>query len=464
MQNKEEFLPLKTYVNIVEGNALRLDWNDVVHASKLNYIMGNPPFVGARMMEQGGIQKKEVQDIFGKIKDVQDLDYVTCWYKKASEYIQGRNIEVAFVSTNSICQGSQVPILWKILLDDYTIHINFAYHTFRWNSESLTQATVHCIIVGFSNKNRDKKLLYSADGSYKIVSNITPYLTEGDDIFVTASNSTLCNVPKMSFGNQPRDGGNFIFTEEEKDELLRVEPELQKYFRVYMGADEFIKGKKRYCLWFAHITPAEIKKSKIIYNIVEKVRDFRLASKAKTTKGYAKVPHCFAQMTQPEDCNYLIVPCVSSENRRYIPIGFMNKNVISSNAVQIIPNAELYHFGILESLVHMAWMRVVAGRLKSDYRYSKDIVYNNFVWCEPTDEQKQKIEETAQKILDARALYPDSSLADLYDELTMPIELRKAHQANDRAVIAAYGFKKDITEDEIVAELFKLYEKKIKEL
>ena len=454
-----DFLPLKSYVNIVEGNALRMDWESVVPKEKLNYIMGNPPFVGARMMDQGSIQKKEVQDIFGNIKDVQDLDYVTCWYKLAAEYIKNTRIEVAFVSTNSICQGVQVPILWNVLFNNFGVHINFAYQTFKWGSESNDQAAVHCVIVGFSLFNRNKKYIYTTDRTSKIVSNISPYLTEGSDNFVVAIKDALCDVPKMIFGNQPRDGGHFILSEEEKDDLLLTEANLVQWIRPYMGADEFIKGKKRYCLWLVHASPLDIKNSRILYEKVAAVRKFREESKAKTTNGYAKVPNCFAQMTQPEGVDYLIVPSVSSERRKYIPIGFLDANTIASNAVQIVPNASLYHFGVLTSNVHMAWMRTVAGRLKSDYRYSKEIVYNTFPWPTPTKEQKAKIEQTAQAILDARNKYPECSLSVLYDATVMPPELRKAHQDNDRAVMQAYGFDiKTTTESSCVAKLMKLYQ------
>ena len=454
-----EFLPLKSYANIVEGNALRIDWETVVPKNKLNYIMGNPPFIGARMMDQGSLQKTEVQDIFGDIKDVQDLDYVTCWYKKAAMFIQNTKIEVCFVSTNSICQGAQVPILWNVLFNELGVHINFACQTFKWGSESSDQAAVHCVIIGFALFNRSKKYIYTTDKTHKIVVNISPYLTEGSDSFVVAIKDALCDVPKMIFGNQPRDGGYFILTEEEKDNILAKEPNLEKWIHPYMGAEEFIKGKKRYCLWLVNASPLDIKNSKILYERVESVRKFREESKAKTTNGYAKVPHCFAQMTQPEGVDYLIVPSVSSERRKYIPIGFLDASTISSNAVQIVPNASLYHFGVLTSNVHMAWMRTVAGRLKSDYRYSKEIVYNTFPWCNPTEEQKKRIEQTAQAILDARVKYPECSLAILYDDTIMPSKLRKAHQENDRAVMRAYGFWGKLnTESECVAELMKMYQ------
>ena len=453
-----DFLPLTSYANIVEGNALQIDWETVVSKNKLNYIMGNPPFVGARMMEQGSEQKKDVQNIFGNIKDVQDLDYVTCWYKLAADMMANTSIETAFVSTNSVCQGSQVPILWNVLFNDCKTTINFAYQTFKWNSESLDKAAVHCVIIGFSCISRTQKILFS-NGTQKAVSQISPYLVEGSGVFVTAQKDALCDVPKMNFGNQPRDGGTFIISEDERADILNKEPTLSKWLHPYMGAEEFIKGKQRWCLWLKKASPVDIKGSKILYEKVEAVKAFRLASKAKTTNGYAKVPNLFAQITQPDDVDYVIVPRVSSEKRRYVPIGFLTSDNIASDAVQIIPNATLYHFGILTSNVHMAWMRTVCGRLKSDYRYSKELVYNTFPWPTPTDAQKAKIEQTAQAILEARALYPDCSLAVLYDEVTMPPELRKAHQQNDKAVMQAYGFWGKLnTETECVAELMKMYQ------
>ncbi|MCI5951813.1 MAG: methylase [Anaerostipes sp.] len=462
-----DFLPLKSYTNIVECNALSIEWNNVIQNKNLNYIMGNPPFIGARQMDQGSPQKREVEKIFGKIKDVQDLDYVTCWYKKSAEYIQGTNIEVGLVSTNSICQGSQVPILWNVLLDNYNIHINYAHQTFRWDNESTDNAAVFCVIIGFSTFDRQEKLLYTyktvrSEPEKRIVSNIGPYLLPSDNMYVVAQKNAICDVPKMNFGNQPRDGGFFVIKENEREEILKKEPELERWLHPYIGADEFIKGKKRWCLWLKGISPSEIKKSKILYEKVECVRQFRLDSRAKTTNGYAKVPHLFAQITQPDDVEYLMIPRVSSERRRYVPIGFMNSNVISSDAVQIVPNATLYHFGVLTSNVHMAWMRTVAGRLKADYRYSKEIVYNTFPWPNPSDAQKEKIEKTAQEILDARAMYSDSSFSELYDPSLMPLELQKAHNANNRAVMQAYGFSvKDMSEADCVAALMELYQKKV---
>ena len=453
-----DFLPLKSYSNIIEGNALTLDWNEICPAAELSYIIGNPPFIGARMMAQGSEQKQDIENIFGKIKDVQDLDYVCGWYKKAAEIIQGTNIQVGFVSTNSICQGSQVPILWQVLLNDYHIHINFAHTTFKWNSESNEKAAVFCVIIGFGVKKWNHKRLYNDATQYIEVNNISPYLFPGSNVFVVAQKATLSDAPKMCFGNQPRDGGFFIFSAAEKDDLLRHDPTLGKWIKQYMGAEEFINGKQRYCLWLKNASPLDIKQNKFLYERVTNVKLFREKSSAKTTQGYAKVPHLFAQLTQPDNVPYLLVPRVSSERRKYIPIGYMPADVISSDAVQIIPNASLFHFGVMTSCVHMAWMRVVCGRLKSDYRYSKELVYNCFPWCQPTAEQKTRIEATAQAILDVRAKYPDTPFSVLYDETTMPADLRKAHMENDRAVMKAYGLPITTSESDTVAHLFKLYE------
>lgn len=450
------YFPLESYQNIIEGNALHIDWNDVVSNTRTDYVIGNPPFIGARMMEQGGAQKKDVEATFGDIKDVQDLDYVTCWYKLAAKYIDGTNIHVAFVSTNSISQGSQVPILWGVLFNDYKVSIDFAYQTFVWNSESNDKAAVHCVIVGFSQVGSCRRTIFTETSAIPVKS-ISPYLTEGAPLYVEAQKTPICEAPAMNFGNQPRDGGFFVLSTEEKNDVLSKEPALEKWIHPYIGAEEFIKGKERWCFWLKGISPLDIKQSKILYEVIEKVRQFRLESKAKTTNGYAKVPHLFAQITQPDGVEYLMVPSVSSERRRYIPIGFCSASTISSNAVQIVPNANVYQFGLLTSHVHMAWMRTVAGRLKSDYRYSKEIVYNTFPWPTPTAQQVERIEHTANSILEARKMFPECSMAVLYDEATMPIELRKAHQANDAAVMAAYGFPKTYTESDIVAALMKMY-------
>lgn len=386
-----------------------------------------------------------------------EVDYVAGWYAKASKLIQGTTIRCAFVSTNSICQGQSVAAVWKPLFAEH-IHIDFAHRTFRWDSEAKLKAHVHCVIVGFSVvPNNQKKIIYTSERPME-ADNINGYLLDAENVFINNRNEPLCDVPKMKFGSMPRDGGGFVLNEEEKDALIASEPISKKWVHLYLGAEEFINNKKRYCLWLVNASPNELRSCKEVMRRIEAVRTFRANSKAAATRKFAETPTLFCQVAQP-DTDYIIIPGVSSERRRYVPIGFMDKETIASNLVQIIPSATLYHFGILTSNVHMAWMRAVCGRLKSDYRYSKDIVYNNFPWPTPTDEQKAKIEQTAQAILDARALYPDSSLADLYDETTMPPELRKAHQQNDRAVMRAYGFDiKTTTETSCVAKLMQMYQ------
>lgn len=453
-----EFFPLKSYANIVEGNALRIDWNDVVSKEKLSYIMGNPPFVGGMMMSKE--QKQDIVNVVGDIKGVGELDFVSGWYYKATEYIKGTNIEVAFVSTNSICQGQQAVTMWKPLFQK-GIKIQFAYRTFVWDSEAQQKARVHCIIVGFSYINRNKKIIFDND-RVRIVSNINSYLTDTADIFVESIPKPICNVPAIKFGSMPRDGGGFVLSDEEKAELIKKEPLAERWIHPYIGAYEFINNKSRWCLWLLGANPHEIKQCPTVMKRIEFVKNFRLASVAEGTRKFAETPTLFCQIAQP-NTDYIAVPKTSSEKRKYIPIGFLDKNVIASDLLFLIPNAKLYHFGILTSNVHNAWMRMLCGRLKSDYRYAKDIVYNNFPWPTPTEKQKEDIEKTAQMILDARKLYSDCSLADLYDEVTMPPELRKAHQLNDKAVMEAYGFWGKVkTESECVAELMKMYQRLIK--
>lgn len=460
------FLPLKTNAYIMEGNALRTDWETIVPKSKLNYIMGNPPFLGGMYMSE--IQKGEIRSIFPDVIGAGEFDYVTGWYCKATEYISSKNIHCAFVSTNSICQGSQVITFWKYLIEHYHVHIDFAYTPFVWNSEAKSQAKVHCVIVGFSRTMSSNNCrLFSSAGNYKQCAQISPYLTDSPVVFVESRSTPICNVPKMRFGSMPRDGGGFILTAEEKTALLQSEPLAAQWIRPYVGATEFLNSKERYCLWLVGADPGEINKCPTVKKRVEFVRDFRASSKAAATRKFASTPTLFCQIAQP-DSTYIIVPETSSGKRRYIPLGFMDKDTIASNLVFLIPNAGLYEFGVLMSNVHNSWMRLVAGRLKSDYRYAKDIVYNNFVWCTPSPEQKRRIEQTAQGILDARKLYPKSTLANLYDDVLMPPELRKAHQANDRAVMDAYGFIKGTaartSESACVAELMKLYQQKVSEL
>ncbi len=458
MQINLNFLPLKSYANIVEGNALRIDWESVVPKEKLNYIMGNPPFVGARLMNT--IQKDDVLSIFDGVKNNGNLDYVSCWYKKAADMMTGKEIRTALVSTNSITQGEQVAILWKNLFE-HGVHIDFAYRTFRWDSEASLKAHVHCVIVGFSKASNQKPKRIFDGGSVKIAKNINGYLIEADNIVIESRTNPICKVNTIRMGNQPIDDGNYIFTEEEMAEFIRIEPKSKPYFHLFYGSREFINRIPRYCLWLGDCSPKELHSMPECMKRIENVRQFRLSSKRASTLRLADTPTRFQTENMPTT-NYIVIPEVSSQNRRYVPMGFMTPDIMCSNKVRLIPNATLYHFGVLTSNVHMAWMRTVCGRLKSDYDYSIKIVYNNFPWCNPTPEQKAKIEKTAQAILDARALYPDCSLADLYDETTMPPELRKAHQANDFAVMAAYGFDRKITESECVAELMKRYQELVK--
>lgn len=462
-----DFLPLKTYANIVESNALRINWEDIIPKEKLNYIMGNPPFVGYSLQTKE--QKDDILSIYvdenGKpYKSSGKIDYVAGWYFKSAELMQNTNIKTALVSTNSITQGEQVAGVWKPLFDRFNIHIDFAHRTFRWDSESNSKAHVHCVIVGFScTPNNNKRKLYTNE-RMQLVDNINAYLIDAPNVFIESKNQPICNVPKMTTGNRPADGGHLIIEAEDYEEFIKKEPKAKQYIKCLTGALEFINNKPRYCLWLVGITPNELRAMPEVLKRVEACKEDRLNGAADRQK-LAATPWLFRETNCPK--SYIIVPATSSENRKYIPMGFLDDNTIATNAAIIIPNADKYYFGILESNVHMAWLRAVCGRLKSDYRYSKDIVYNNFPWCNPTTEQKAKIEKTAQGILDARALYPDCSLADLYDELTMPPELRKAHQENDKAVMEAYGFRiKDeqtgkfrwLTESETVARLMHMYQ------
>ena len=455
MQKTMNFLPLKTNANIVEGNALRLDWSSVVSPNELNYIMGNPPFVGARLMTKA--QKDELLSVFGENwKNIGNLDYVAGWYKKAAEFMRGLEIKAALVSTNSITQGEQAAILWKPLFES-GIHIDFSWRTFRWDSESSGKAHVHCVIIGFScTENNKPKTIY--DGENRIVaSNINAYLIDADDIFVESRQHPLCEVPEIGIGNKPIDGGFYLFTEEEKNEFLKKEPSAAKYFHSWVGSEEFINGKKRYCLWLGDCSPSELRAMPRCMERIKAVHEYRLASKSAGTRKLAEKPTRFHVENMPNE-NYIIIPRVSSEKRRYIPMGFLNPDTLCSDSVHIIPGATLYHFGILTSNVHNAWTRAVCGRLEMRYRYSKDIVYNNFPWPECNEKQKAEIEKTAQMILDARKLYPESTLADLYDPLAMPPELLAAHRANDKAVMQAYGLDiKTTSEPQCVAFLMKRY-------
>lgn len=456
-----DFLPLKTNAFIHEGNALRVDWEEIVPKDKLNYIMGNPPFVGYSL--QSKEQKADILAIYvdenGKpYKTAGKIDYVAGWYFKAAALMAHTSIKTAFVSTNSITQGEQVAGVWKPLYERFGIHIYFAHRTFIWDSEASIKAHVHCVIVGFSSaKNFAEKIIYEEDKWKKVV-NINPYLTDGPIVFIESRTKPICNITPMHRGSQPTDDGNFLFSYDEFYEYTIKHPESKRLFRKYMMGRDFINRKPRYCLWLVGQSPSYVKQFSEILKRISAIREFRLQSKKIATRKKADTPMLFDENQQPTT-NFVALPKVSSENRKYIPMEFLTPDTVVGDKIYIVENASLFEFGIMTSNVHMAWMRTVAGRLKSDYSYSNTIVYNNFPWPTPTDAQKAKIEKTAQAILDARALYPESSLADLYDELTMPIELRNAHRANDKAVMEAYGFWGKLnSEAACVAELMKMYQ------
>lgn len=451
-----DFLPLKSYHNIIEGNALQVDWGTLVHP---DYIIGNPPFVGKSFQTEE--QKNDMKLVFDGVKNYGNLDYVASWYKKCADLMEGTRCKAALVSTNSVCQGIAVPPLWNHLLTR-GIKINFAYPSFKWKSESNDGAAVHCVIVGFSYTDAEEKLLFNEGKAPVRVSNINPYLLDAPSVIIDDRHDPICDVPKSAVGSFPTDGGNLVIQADELEDFIAREPSAKKYIRPFIGPLEFINSKKRYCLWLKDCPPQELRAMPLVKARVAAVRDFRLASKKQQTQRRADIPHLFAEDRQP-DSNYILFPRTSSERRRYLPIGFLSAEVIAGDTI-ILPDATLYHFGVLTSNVHNAWMRVVCGRMKSDYRYSSTLVYNNLPWPEPTEAQRMKIEQTAQAILDARALYPESSLADLYDEVTMPPVLRKAHQENDRAVMEAYGWKasSQFTESKCVAELFKMYQEMVK--
>ncbi len=450
-----DFLPLKSYANIVEGNALRVDWNEIIPARELSCIMGNPPFVGARLMSEG--QKDDLKNVFVGMRSFGNLDYVSGWYEKAAEYMRGTNVRAALVSTNSISQGEQVPLLWN-RLNEKGIVINFAYRTFRWDSEAKQKAHVHCVIIGFSYHKVAECKLFISD-NYELVDNINAYLVGGPNILIDSRKKPICNVRNVVFGSMPNDKGYLSdYSDEEMNAIVQEYPIAATMFRPFLGATEFLHGKKRWCLWLKGIPPADIKKVKPIMEAIAAVRAMREASEREATRKLADSASLFGEIRQP-DKDYIIIPRHSSENRKYIPMGFVQPDIICGDSNLLLPDASLYEFGILMSNVHNAWMRTVCGRIKSDYRYSVDVVYNNFPWPDATPEQQRKIAKTAQAILDARARYPESCLADLYDDLTMPSELRTAHQENDRAVREAYGKAWSIgKESDCVAYLMQLYQ------
>ena len=455
-----DFLPLKTYTKIHEGNALKMDWNKVLPNYACHYVIGNPPFSGKK--EQTKEQKQDLKYVFHvnkKDKSVSVLDYVCCWYKKANEYIAGTNIQVAFVSTNSISQGEQVAPLWLHLSN---LSINFAWKTFPWSSEAKTKAQVHVIIVGFSDKKyaRKEKFIFSKD-KVKKVKEISPYIVEylPQNIVISKHTTNIDpKAPALHYGSMPIDNGYLILNKEDVEAIKNENKDFLKFVRPYRGGKEIINNKTRWCLWLKDAKPSEFRKSKFIKDRIEKTRQFRANSNRSQTKELADIPYLFGEIRQPNS-SMLVLPKVSSKNRKYIPMPFIDPHTIINGSSLMISDATTYDLGILDSIVHMAWMRTVAGRMKSDYQYSKELVYANFPWPTIDDKQKEKIEKTAQAILDARSNHPENSLADLYDPLAMPADLLKAHKANDKAVLQAYRLKPDATESEIVAHLFKMYEK-----
>ncbi len=452
-------LPLENYNNIRQGNALTMDWHEVVEPADNVFILGNPPFRGARIME--GKQKAELNEVFKGWKNAGNLDYVSCWYKKAADYMKNTQMKAALVSTNSVTQGDSVGILWKPLFSN-GIHFSFAWRTFVWNSEAKEKAHVNCVIIGFGHgKAPADCIIYDKDKAIH-VKHINAYLVDAPDIFVESRQQPLFDVPEIGIGNKPIDDGNYLFKKDEMEDFIKKEQQSAKYFHAWYGADEFINSRPRYCLYLGNCTAGELRKMPECLKRVEAVKEYRLKSSSAGTRKLADTPTKFHVTNMPEG-NYIVIPEISSEKRQYIPMGFMDDTVLCSNRLKLMPRATLYHFGILMSNVHMAWMRMTAGRLEMRYCYSINIVYNNFIWPSPTDKQKAKIEATAKAILDARDAEPDSSLADLYDERVMPVNLRNAHRANDEAVLAAYGFPKDISEEEIVAKLMILYSQKIEE-
>ena len=455
-------LPLKKSPTIVCDNALRLDWTKVLPPDQCSYVLGNPPFVGQSF--QTTEQKADQQFVLSNIQARGVLDYVCNWYVKAAEYIQSTGVIVGLVSTNSITQGEQVGILWSELFRRYRLKISFAHRSFAWASEARGKAHVHVVIIGFAALNVTNKRIYDYDGggeqvTVSVVKNISPYLIESSDLVVTNRTSPLGDVPKMSWGNKPTDGGHFLLSPEERSQLLEAEPGAEVFIRPYMGGFDFINGERRYCLWLAGADADQLRKLPKVMERVEQVREFRARSKAESTRRYAKFPTLFRQIAQPES-DYLAVPEVSSENRPYIPIAFVSKNVICSNTVQFVPDATLYQFGVLTSVMHMAWVRQVCGRLESRYRYSNSLVYNNYPWPEaPNTKQRVAVEVAAQGVLDSRKKFPKATLADIYDPLAMPPTLVKAHAELDRAVELCYRPQPFQNDRQRVEHLFALYDK-----
>jgi len=454
-------LPLKKSANIVHGNSLRLEWEDVVPKDKLSFILGNPPFIGKQLQTKE--QKEDMKATFDKVKGAGVLDYVTAWYLKASQYIQTTKIKTAFVSTNSISQGEQVGILWKELFDNYKIKIHFAHQTFNWSNEAKSNAAVHVVIIGFANFDSEYKKIFEyedikGESLEKQVKNINPYLVEGKDLTVEKRRKSLCNVPSISFGSMPNDGGNFLLTDEEKEELISNEPLAEIYIKPLLSAREFLNAKNRWCLWLKNLEPNDLKSMSLVKQRIENVRKLRAGSTREATKKLAEFPTLFGENRQPKS-NFILIPLHSSENRLYIPMGVFSKDNIANNSTSVVPIQTLAHFGILTSSMHMIWVKYICGRIKSDYRYSNELVYNNYPFPKDiSDKNKKSVEEKAQGILDIRAEFTDSSLADLYNPLAMPPKLKKAHQSLDKAVDKCYTNKSFKNDKERIEFLFKLYE------
>jgi len=456
--------PLTRSPHVVNDNALRINWNSVLPSSECRYILGNPPFVGKAFMTQS--QKEDMATVFEGVSGAGVLDYVSAWYIRAGEYIQNSGVKVAFVSTNSISQGEQVGILWQELFQRFHLRILFGHRTFSWTSEARGRAHVHVVIIGFSTMDsRIKQIFdYENDAQEPTISqahNINPYLIEGSETVVRSIARPICAVPPLIFGSMPNDGGNLLLDDNDRRELLRHEPSARRYIRRYVGSQEYINNESRWCLWLEDVAPEMLRRMPQVMRRVQRVREHRRDSARATTRDLASTPALFGENRQPTQ-RYLIVPSVSSENRPYIPMGFLNANVIASNLCLTIPGASLYHFGVLTSAMHMAWVRQVCGRLKSDYRYSAKLVYNNYPWPqEVTDARRQRVEESAQAVLDARAQFPDSTLADLYDPNAMPTALRRAHSQLDTAVDRCYRPQPFTSERQRLEYLFGLYEQLI---
>lgn len=454
-------LPLKKSAKIVHGNSLRIDWESVVAKEKLNFILGNPPFVGKHL--QNAQQKADMEMIFAGVNGAGVLDYVTPWYIKAARLIQDTDIRCAFVSTSSISQGEQVGILWQELYNRYKIKIHFAHRTFSWSNEAKGNAAVHCVIIGFGLQDIENKKIFDyadikGEPTERKMKNINPYLTEGNDLVILKRTKPICNVPETIYGNKIVDGGFYLFNDEDKQSFLSQEPQAIKLFRPILSGDEFLNGRNRWVLYLKNIDPSEIKKMPKVLERIEAVKNYRLESTKIQTREMANFPTLFAEPRQPNS-SFLLIPRTSSENRKYIPFGFYSEDFIVNDSCIALPNANSYIFGVLTSQMHMTWVKYVCGRLKSDFRYSNTIVYNNYPFPENvSDKQKQKVETAAQKVLDTRAKYPDSSLADLYDPLTMPPDLVKAHQALDKAVDLCYRPQPFVSELNRIEYLFSLYE------